>query len=108
MQSAVPANIRVAVRVRPLNHSELYLNGPLGKMSVVQCIKSSSTQTTATLCIDCASDSSNNQKKKYFTVDAFHGPNSNQSDVFESAREIVEAVTSGYNGTLVAYGQTGK
>ena len=36
-----------------------------------------------------------------------HGQRSSQADVYDSIKEIVNAVSSGYNGTIVAYGQTG-
>jgi len=43
---------------------------------------------------------------KNFQFDAVLGPRSTQADVFGSVKGIVEAVAAGYNGTVVAYGQT--
>ncbi len=111
MPSAAPANVRVVVRVRPLNDSELSLNGNVGRTNVVALeSKSNTTQTPETIGINCDTTDSGSSStgSKYFTFDAVHGPKSNQSEVFESVKEIVEAVTSGYNGTIVAYGQTGE
>jgi len=42
-----------------------------------------------------------------FTYDAVFGPQSKQSQIFDSIKGIVDAVCAGYNGTIVAYGQTG-
>jgi hypothetical protein len=112
MPSPAPANVRVVVRVRPLNDSELSLNGTLGRTNVVslEC-KSNVSQTAETIAINCDSTDaggSSSAGSKHFTFDAVHGPKSSQIEVFESVQEIVEAVTSGYNGTIVAYGQTGE
>jgi len=111
MPSPAPANVRVVVRVRPLNDSELSLNGNLGRTNIVTLeSKSNVSQTTETIGINCDTSDAviSNIGLKYFTFDAVHGPKSSQSEVFESVKEIVDAVTSGYNGTIVAYGQTGK
>ena len=46
-------------------------------------------------------------QQQSFTYDAVFGTDSEQIDIFESVKGIVDAVVSGYNGTIVAYGQTG-
>ena len=110
MTAHAPANVRVIVRVRPLNDSELSLNGTLGRTNVVALeSKSNGSATSETIGIHCdsADAGSSSLGSKYFTFDAVHGPKSRQTEVFESVKEIVDAVTSGYNGTVVAYGQTG-
>ena len=43
-----------------------------------------------------------------FTFDGVFGPSVNQADVYsKTARDIVEGVLEGFNGTVFAYGQTG-
>jgi hypothetical protein len=42
-----------------------------------------------------------------FQYDAVFGPQSTQTQIFDSVSGIVDAVCAGYNGTIVAYGQTG-
>jgi kinesin family protein 5 len=109
MPIPAPANVRVIVRVRPLSDSEGSLNGTTGRTNVVSLeSKSNNTQCNETIGIIGDPDSGGpSAGVKYFTFDAVHGPKSSQIEVFESVKEIVDAVTSGYNGTIVAYGQTG-
>jgi len=132
------ANVRVLVRIRPLNKSEVDF-GSIGRTNVLT-VKSAcdgkidfrngespSTDATITVnsgAVDEASgarrrmtglgsnggstaDGDNNSTAKHFTADAVHGQRSSQADVYDSVKEIVNAVASGYNGTIVAYGQTG-
>jgi hypothetical protein len=43
-----------------------------------------------------------------YTFDKVLGPNSTQADVFEAAvAPVIADVMNGYNGTIMAYGQTG-
>ena len=45
---------------------------------------------------------------KIFTFDNVFDSNSTQNDVYSAtARDIVDSVLQGYNGTVFAYGQTG-
>jgi len=138
MSSEATANVRVLVRVRPLNKSEASECGSIGRTNVLT-IKSSSdgkidfsngenTSTDAIIVVNNGgeelsntrrratgfgpafgnvTDGDNNSTAKQFTVDAVYGPRSTQADVYDSLKGIVDAVTSGYNGTIVAYGQTG-
>jgi kinesin family protein 5 len=47
-------------------------------------------------------------KEDNFTFDKIFTPASSQHDIFQySAASIVDDIMSGYNGTLLAYGQTG-
>jgi hypothetical protein len=128
-----PANVRVLVRVRPLNGKESEGRGPHGRKNVLQ-IESSSRGTIdftgenskehtngsqssvgGTIIVsrapgdDClsristggyASDNASSasaslQNSRQFAFDAVHGPRSTQVDVFESIKEIVDAVAAG-------------
>ncbi|XP_061824025.1 kinesin-like protein KIF3C [Nerophis lumbriciformis] len=45
---------------------------------------------------------------KVFTFDSVYGRESKQSDIYDDAvRPLVDAVLGGFNGTVLAYGQTG-
>lgn len=53
-------------------------------------------------------NSSQRSVPKCFNFDVVFGPESKQMDVYnEIARPIVDKVLQGYNGTILAYGQTG-
>ncbi|CAG0878873.1 unnamed protein product [Darwinula stevensoni] len=90
-------NVRVVVRVRPMNEAEVQANyenavevdSAKGSLSLMPPNKAS-------------------EPPKVFTFDLVFGPDSKQVDVYNSAaRPIVENVLEGYNGTIFAYGQTG-
>lgn len=51
----------------------------------------------------------NNQPHEWsFTFDGVLGPHTSQEGVYDAAaRDVVESVLQGYNGTVLAYGQTG-
>jgi hypothetical protein len=90
------SNIRVLVRVRPLNQNEISGNqGENGHINVV-FMDPSGTEMAVQF----------GSAKKRYTFDSVHGPHSTQKDVFNSVKDIVDAVASGYNGTIMAYGQT--
>ena len=44
--------------------------------------------------------------KRYFTFDKLYSNDCQQSEIFESVVEIVDSIMNGYNGTVLAYGQT--
>lgn len=136
-QAQAPANIRVLVRVRPLNRKELTERGTNGRANVLNLDSSSkgeidfdgeNKENGATISVNNSNDSnrrmtSNDYRTGYtsdgdmnsasggiskqFMFDAVHGEGSTQGDVYESVKGIVDAVADGYNGTIVAYGQTG-
>jgi len=137
MAPPAPANIRVLVRVRPLNNSELTERGVIGRTNVLNLDTSSNgngnidfngenkENSGATISMNNAHD--NNRRltntdsragytsdgdvnagySKQYMFDAVHGERSTQSEVYDSVKGIVDAVAAGYNGTIVAYGQTG-
>jgi flagellar hook assembly protein FlgD len=108
--------IRVLLRVRPLNTRELH-------HSSSSILHIDSSDNSVVNIVDVASgygsgletnpsgggmNVGNNNTPKSYTYDAIYGPESTQLEVFDGVKEIVEAVCEGYNGTIVAYGQTGK
>ncbi|RHY08387.1 hypothetical protein DYB25_012841 [Aphanomyces astaci] len=53
-------------------------------------------------------ESDDREPPKKFTFDASFGHDSEQMDVYQhAARDIVDSVVDGFNGTIFAYGQTG-
>ena len=93
-------NVKVVVRVRPLNSKELdskykmitKVNTIDGTIKVEQPKKDIMMDTPA----------------KCFTFDTVFAPEVKQVDVYNRvARPIVNNVLEGYNGTIFAYGQTG-
>jgi len=129
---AAPANIRVLVRVRPLNERELRFNPTnildIGGSSANTDFGSDaatnnnngsiSSHGTTVAIVDQSSgygsghDSGSGQQQQQhsarsFQYDAVFGPQSTQKQIFDSSLGIVDAVCAGYNGTIVAYGQTG-
>lgn len=88
--------VRVAVRARPLSHQELGDN----RESVVTV-----DENTKSLSIFRPNDQCDG---KEFSYDAVFSQNASQSSIFDtSVKDIVESVLHGFNGTVMAYGQTG-
>ena len=125
-----PANIRVLVRVRPLNKREiqsspddagvLQIRNNDGMMPPLQFGVGNSNddqESEGTICIEQAYLSyigatpgrraSSAIQSRSFMYDAVFGPQSTQGEIFDSVEGIIDAVCAGYNGTVVAYGQTG-
>lgn len=91
-------NVRVVIRVRPLNNDEL----SAGYKKIVFTDRVTNTVSVFN------PKASNEELPKTFTFDIIFGTESSQVDVYnEVARPIVEKVLAGYNGTILAYGQTG-
>eukprot|EP01012_Entosiphon_sulcatum_P064982 TRINITY_DN93857_c0_g1_i2.p1 TRINITY_DN93857_c0_g1~~TRINITY_DN93857_c0_g1_i2.p1 ORF type:complete len:874 (-),score=227.08 TRINITY_DN93857_c0_g1_i2:74-2695(-) len=87
-------SVHVVVRIRPENEKEKTRGGKM-------CI----TMQGPTSCeVDCTNQGFG---KKPFTFDRMFDWESTQEQVYQSVGEpIVESVLKGYNGTLLAYGQT--
>lgn len=135
MAPPAPANVRVLVRVRPLNDSERTERGIIGRTNILNINTSSGNNidfhgesnkengavihvnnlydsnrriTSGDLRAGYTSDGELNEGiTKQYMFDAVHGERSTQSEVYDSVKGIVDAVVDGYNGTIVAYGQTG-
>ncbi|ALC43091.1 Klp64D [Drosophila busckii] len=91
-------NVRVVVRCRPMDKTELS-NGALSAIQVDKINRAISVvKPNAT---------ANEPPKTYYFDNVFDG-DSNQLDLYvDTARPIVDKVLEGYNGTILAYGQTG-
>ncbi|KAJ3197387.1 Kinesin-like protein kif3b [Irineochytrium annulatum] len=88
--------VKVIVRCRPFSEKEK----AAGHSCVVEINKD--LATVAIL------DSKGQDPPKTFTFDSVFDWTSKQLDVYNTtARPIVESVLNGYNGTILAYGQTG-
>lgn len=91
-------NVRVVVRVRPMDKLELDNDS----QNVVQVDK-------INRCITVVKPNANtNEPPKIYYFDNVYGEESSQIDIYiDTARPIVDKVLEGYNGTILAYGQTG-
>ena len=89
--------VKVGLRCRPMSSDEMrdgyeeivYIDGPKGEVYL-------------------RDPETPNEKPRMFTFDFAFDKSSSQRSIFDKcAREIVEFVIKGYNGTIFAYGQTG-
>lgn len=91
-------NVRVVVRVRPLNGKEL--DGHCKNIIKVDALNSEITVENP--------NAVQGEPPKIYSFDAVFDTDSTQVDIYnETARPIVDKVLQGYNGTILAYGQTG-
>lgn len=112
--SDAPANIRVLVRIRPLNEKEKAIN-PTPVLNIDDCsFENDNVTGTGTIRIleqpsrdSIATTPGREVRSQSFTYDAVFGPNSKQTEIFDGVNGIIDAVCEGYNGTIMAYGQTG-
>ncbi|EDQ88811.1 uncharacterized protein MONBRDRAFT_25905 [Monosiga brevicollis MX1] len=96
-------NFRVAVRVRPLNAREASARSPTCVL-----LESEKTLTINNLNAGERPISSSTPTEHRFVYDRVFGPSASQSDLYATAvRPIVSSVLQGYNGSVIAYGQTG-
>ena len=85
-------NINVICRFRPLNDKEKEISASL-------CV-SFSSNTIVTV-------NQSDSNPLHFTFDRIFNPSSTQEEIYEySAKHVVESVMQGFNGTVLAYGQT--
>ncbi|XP_063981027.1 kinesin-like protein KIF3A [Diachasmimorpha longicaudata] len=91
-------NVRVVIRVRPLNGKEL--DSHCKKIIKVDRLNAELTVENP--------NAQQGEPPKVFSFDAAFDVDSTQVDIYnETARPIVDKVLQGYNGTIFAYGQTG-
>ncbi|XP_034481082.1 kinesin-like protein KIF3A [Drosophila innubila] len=91
-------NVRVVVRSRPMDKNEM----STGALSAIQVDKINRAITVMK-----PNATANEPPKTYYFDNVFDG-GSNQLDLYvDTARPIVDKVLEGYNGTILAYGQTG-
>ena len=87
--------VKVYVRVRPHTEEEIRSTG---RETIVECIDS----VRNSLFIRKESE------KKQFSYDSVFDPYITQKEVFNKlAKPVVDSVLEGYNGTILAYGQSG-
>ncbi|XP_037937469.1 kinesin-like protein KIF3A [Teleopsis dalmanni] len=91
-------NVRVVVRARPMDNYEIS-NGSVNAIKVDKINRAITVvKQNATI----------NEPPKTYYFDNVFDADSNQLDLYvDTARPIVEKVLEGYNGTILAYGQTG-
>ncbi|KAH0461882.1 hypothetical protein IEQ34_009457 [Dendrobium chrysotoxum] len=88
--------VRVAVRVRPRNDEDLYYDSEL-----IDCLELQPELRRLKL-------RKNNWSSESYIFDDVFTESASQKRVYEAvAKPVVETVLSGYNGTVMAYGQTG-
>ena len=87
------ANVKVIARFRPMNE----LEKTSGNEQVVVFTSPTSLQFTST-----------REKNVYrYNFDRIFPPSSTQEDIYSfGVKEIIDSVLNGYNGTVLAYGQT--
>ena len=91
-------NVRVVVRVRPMNEKEL--EG--------RCQNIIDVDTLNNIITICNPNATREEPLKVFSFDAVFDSKATQVDIYnETARPIIDKVLQGYNGTIFAYGQTG-
>uniref|UniRef100_A0A1A9W7E9 Kinesin-like protein n=1 Tax=Glossina brevipalpis TaxID=37001 RepID=A0A1A9W7E9_9MUSC len=97
-QQAEVENVRVVVRARPMDRNEIMS----GSLSVIKVDKLKRAITVV------KPNATSNEPPKTYCFDNVFDGESNQLDLYvDTARPIVEKVLEGYNGTILAYGQTG-
>ncbi|XP_057991778.1 kinesin-like protein KIN-UC isoform X2 [Hevea brasiliensis] len=91
-----PGRVRVAVRLRPRNAEELILDSDFS-----DCVELQPELRRLKL-------RKNNWSSESYKFDEIFTENASQKRVYEAvAKPVVEGVLNGYNGTVMAYGQTG-
>lgn len=97
-QEAEIENVRVVVRARPMDKNEF----AAGALSVIKVDKLKRAITVVK-----PNATVNEPPKNYYFDNVFDGESSQLDLYVDTARPIVEKVLEGYNGTILAYGQTG-
>ncbi|KAL0904979.1 hypothetical protein M5K25_027148 [Dendrobium thyrsiflorum] len=94
--AGVPGRVRVAVRLRPQNSEELVADADFA-----DCVELQSELKRLKL-------RKNNWESETYEFDEVLTESASQKRVYEVvAKPVVESVLEGYNGTVMAYGQTG-
>ncbi|KAJ4776739.1 Kinesin-like protein [Rhynchospora pubera] len=94
--AGVPGRVRVAVRLRPRNSEELVADADFG-----DCVELQPELKRLKL-------RKNNWESETYEFDEVLTEFASQKRVYEVvAKPVVESVMEGYNGTVMAYGQTG-
>ncbi|XP_006361681.1 armadillo repeat-containing kinesin-like protein 1 isoform X1 [Solanum tuberosum] len=90
-----PGRVRVAIRVRPRNAQEL------SDADYADCVELQPELKKLKL-------RKNNWNSEFYKFDEVFAESASQKRIYETvAKPVVESVLNGYNGTVMAYGQTG-
>ncbi|KAH0713899.1 hypothetical protein KY289_009858 [Solanum tuberosum] len=90
-----PGRVRVAIRVRPRNAQEL------SDADYADCVELQPELKKLKL-------RKNNWNSEFYKFDEIFAESASQKRIYETvAKPVVESVLNGYNGTVMAYGQTG-
>ncbi|XP_060184527.1 kinesin-like protein KIN-UC isoform X1 [Lycium barbarum] len=90
-----PGRVRVAIRVRPRNAQEL------SDADYADCVEVQPELKKLKL-------RKNNWNSEFYKFDEIFAESASQKRIYETvAKPVVESVLNGYNGTVMAYGQTG-
>lgn len=93
-------NVRVYIRVRPLNKKE--------KVNNVRCVVHTDCKENLLTLIRPGGPNEKAEKPKSFKFDHVFPEATTQMDIYRRvALPVVDKVLNGYNGTIFAYGQTG-
>lgn len=93
-------NVRVYIRVRPLNKKE--------KVQNVRCVVHTDCKENLLTLIRPGGPNEKAEKPKSFKFDHVFPEATSQIDIYRRvALPVVDKVLNGYNGTIFAYGQTG-
>lgn len=97
-ESENDCNIKVVCRIRPFNNKEV----SIGEES---CIN---VDNKRNLTIKIKAESKNSKETNFpFAFDRIFDSNSTQREIFdEVGSSVIDSVMNGYNGTMMAYGQT--
>jgi kinesin family protein 5 len=88
-------SIKVICRFRPPKTSEIENHG---QSTTLDCFRIDEGRGTVETMVD--------YEKKFFTFDKIFGIGATQSQIFDAVSGIVDSVMEGFNGTILAYGQT--
>ncbi|XP_076919903.1 kinesin-like protein KIN-UC [Bidens hawaiensis] len=93
---AESGRVRVAIRLRPKNTEEILSDGDF-----FDCVEPQPELNKLKL-------KKNNWSSEYYRFDEVFTESASQKRVYDAvAKPVVEGVLNGYNGTIMAYGQTG-
>eukprot|EP00743_Colponemidia_sp_Colp-15_P010401 GILK01011452.1.p1 GENE.GILK01011452.1~~GILK01011452.1.p1 ORF type:complete len:1212 (+),score=242.12 GILK01011452.1:39-3638(+) len=98
---ASASRIKVVVRVRPMIPEDTELGKRIGDEQKLLCTRVHPDGSGLSIVRPFYDD-------REFSFDQTHGPFDSQDDAYETiAADIVDDVLQGFNGTVMAYGQTG-
>ncbi|KAG4099845.1 kinesin-domain-containing protein [Neocallimastix lanati (nom. inval.)] len=109
-------SVIVSVRCRPFNEKEkqggykkiVNIDTKLGQISIINSKDNSNNNNNNNGSTGSLNKDKNEENIKTFTFDSVFDEDCKQIDVYnQTARNIIDGVLNGFNGTVFAYGQTG-